>query len=134
MLAFANAKINIGLNIIEKRSDGFHNLETIFYPIKLNDVIELIDANETSFVGKGIVIPGQEKDNICLKAYYLLQQDYNLPPQQIVLLKNIPIGAGLGGGSADAAFLIKLINQKFNLNLSIAQMVLVINSKILTLI
>jgi 4-diphosphocytidyl-2-C-methyl-D-erythritol kinase len=122
MLAFANAKINIGLNIIEKRSDGFHNLETIFYPIKLNDVIELIDANETSFVGKGIVIPGQEKDNICLKAYYLLQQDYNLPPQQIVLLKNIPIGAGLGGGSADAAFLIKLINQKFNLNLSIAQM------------
>lgn len=122
MLTFANAKINLGLNLIEKRPDGYHNLETIFYPIRLNDVVELIDAQETSCITKGIEIPGEDKDNICLKAFKQLQYDYKLPHQQIILLKNIPVGAGLGGGSADAAFLIKLINQKFNLGLTIAQM------------
>lgn len=122
MLAFANAKINIGLNITEKRSDGYHNLETVFYSIKLYDVIELIDANVTSCVIKGIEIPGNTIDNICLKAFKALQSDFNLPNQQIVLLKNIPVGAGLGGGSADAAFLIKLVNEKFNLGLSVNQM------------
>lgn len=122
MLAFANAKINLGLNLIEKRPDGYHNLETIFYPIQLMDTIELVDANETSCIIKGIEIPGADQDNICLKAFKKLQQDFNLPHQKIVLLKRIPVGAGLGGGSADAAFLIKLINQKFKLSLTIAQM------------
>lgn len=122
MLAFANAKINLGLNLTEKRNDGYHNLETVFYPIKLNDVIEIIDADETSCIIKGINIPGNAEDNICLKAFKTLQQDFNLPNQQIILLKNIPVGAGLGGGSADAAFLIKLVNNKFNLGLSIEEM------------
>ncbi|MES2653615.1 MAG: 4-(cytidine 5'-diphospho)-2-C-methyl-D-erythritol kinase [Bacteroidota bacterium] len=122
MLTFANAKINLGLNLIEKRSDGYHNLETIFYPIHINDAVELVDADQTSCITKGIEIPGHDKDNICLKAFRQLQIDFNLPNQQIVLLKNIPVGAGLGGGSADAAFLIKLVNDKFNIGLSVAQM------------
>lgn len=122
MLTFANAKINLGLFLTEKRADGYHNLQTVFYPIKIHDVVELIDATETSMVIKGIDIPGDSADNICLKAFKTLQADFNLPHQQIVLLKNIPVGAGLGGGSADAAFLVKLVNQKFNLGLSDEQM------------
>ena len=122
MLTFANAKINLGLNLIEKRSDGYHNLETIFYPIRVTDAIELVDANTTSCVTKGITIPGEDQDNSCLKAFNQLQLDFKLPNQQIVLLKNIPVGAGLGGGSADAAFLIKLVNEKFNLGLTVSQM------------
>lgn len=122
MLTFANAKINLGLFLTEKRADGYHNLQTVFYPIKIYDVIELIDADETSCIVKGIDVPGAATDNICLSAFKMLQADFNLPQQQILLLKNIPVGAGLGGGSADAAFLIKLINDKFNLGISIAEM------------
>ena len=122
MLAFANAKINLGLNLVEKRADGYHNLETVFYPIRINDVVELIDAEETSCIIRGLSIPGNDGDNICVKAFKQLQIDFKLPHQQIVLLKNIPIGAGLGGGSSDAAFLIKLVNEKFKLGLSISEM------------
>jgi 4-diphosphocytidyl-2-C-methyl-D-erythritol kinase len=122
MLAFANAKINLGLNVTEKRADGYHNLETVFYPVKLYDGIEITDAEETSCVISGIAVPGNAADNICLKAYHLLKKDFDLPPQQITLQKNIPVGAGLGGGSADAAFLIKLINTKFRLGLSVSVM------------
>jgi 4-diphosphocytidyl-2-C-methyl-D-erythritol kinase len=122
MLTFANAKINLGLLLTEKRADGYHNLQTIFYPIKINDVVELVDADDTSMLIKGTEIPGDTADNICLKAFKTLQRDFDLPHQQIVLLKNIPVGAGLGGGSADAAFLIKLVNQKFNLGLTVTQM------------
>ncbi|WP_343535286.1 4-(cytidine 5'-diphospho)-2-C-methyl-D-erythritol kinase [Pedobacter sp.] len=122
MLTFANAKINLGLFLTEKRTDGYHNLQTVFYPIKIHDVVELVDADETSMLIKGIDIPGNTNDNICLKAFKTLQQDFSLPNQQIVLLKNIPVGAGLGGGSADAAFLIKLANQKFELDLTDEQM------------
>jgi 4-diphosphocytidyl-2-C-methyl-D-erythritol kinase len=122
MLAFANAKINLGLLLTDKRADGYHNLQTVFYPIKLYDVVELVEAEATNCVIKGIDIPGSVTDNICLKAFQKLQLDFNLPNQQIVLLKNIPVGAGLGGGSADAAFVIKLTNEKFNLQLTTAQM------------
>lgn len=122
MLAFANAKINLGLLLTEKRSDGYHNLQTVFYPVKLYDAVELIDAKSTFCTVKGIDIPGDAQDNLCLKAFRQLQADFGLPNQQIVLLKNIPVGAGLGGGSADAAFLIKLVNQKFKLGLDTAKM------------
>ena len=122
MLTFANAKINLGLFLTEKRADGYHNLQTVFYPIKINDVVELVDAEETSMLIKGIDIPGDAIDNICFKAFKILQQDFDLPHQQIVLLKNIPVGAGLGGGSSDAAFLVKLVNQKFKLGLTEEQM------------
>jgi 4-diphosphocytidyl-2-C-methyl-D-erythritol kinase len=118
MLAFANAKINLGLFLTEKRADGYHNLQTVFYPVKLFDVIEINDANETTCKVEGLIVPGNAENNSCLSAYTRIQNDYNLPDQQITLLKNIPIGAGLGGGSADAAFLIKLVNEKFNLQLT----------------
>lgn len=122
MLAFANAKINLGLQVTAKRTDGYHDLETVFYPVKINDVIEISDAAETSFVSAGLEIPGSSLDNLCLKAYRALQVDFNLPPQRVTLLKNIPIGAGLGGGSSDAAFLVKLLNDKFGLGLSSLEM------------
>jgi 4-diphosphocytidyl-2-C-methyl-D-erythritol kinase len=122
MLAFANAKINLGLNITGKRPDGYHNLETVFFPVKLYDVLEITVSDQTSFEAAGILIPGDNKDNICLKAYDLLSRDYDLPALKITLLKNIPVGAGLGGGSADAAFLIKLINEKFALGLGTEKM------------
>lgn len=122
MLAFANAKINLGLHITEKRPDGYHNLETVFYPVKIYDVVELTDAEQNSCEVRGTDIPGDTRDNICFKAFQTLQQDFALPPQKITLLKNIPIGAGLGGGSSDAAFLIKLVNDKFGLGLSVMQM------------
>lgn len=122
MLTFANAKINLGLHVTEKRSDGYHNLETVFYPVMLYDVLEITDAEKTSCVTEGINVPGDTADNICLKAYELLNKDFDLPAQQITLLKNIPVGAGLGGGSSDAAFLIKLLNEKFKLGLTINQM------------
>ena len=122
MLTFANAKINLGLFLTEKRTDGYHNLQTVFYPIKIHDVIELVDAEQTNMLIKGIDIPGSATDNICFKAFKTLQKDFNLAHQQIVLLKNIPVGAGLGGGSADAAFLVKLVNQKFKLGLTDEQM------------
>jgi len=122
MLAFANAKINLGLNITEKRPDGYHNIETVFYPVKLYDVVEVTDAPETSCLIRGIDVPGDTGDNICVKALKALQKDFDFPMQQITLLKNIPVGAGLGGGSSDAAHLVKLLNSKFNLGLSVAQM------------
>lgn len=118
MLAFANCKINLGLNITARRADGYHELETIFYPVKLYDVVEVNAAEHTSCQIRGLDIPGNGEDNLCLKAFRLLQKEFNLPEQQITLLKNIPIGAGLGGGSADAAFLLKLINSKFNLGIT----------------
>lgn len=118
MICFPNAKINIGLNITSRRSDGYHNLETIFYPIKIQDALEVIEAPLMGFETSGIAIPGLAEDNLCIKAYNLLRQDFTLPNINIHLHKNIPIGAGLGGGSADAAFFIKLVNDKFELGLT----------------
>ncbi len=94
----------------------------MFYPIRLNDVVEITDAEETLCLVEGIQVPGSTEDNICLKAFKALQKDFGLPSQQITLLKNIPVGAGLGGGSSDAAHLVKLINEKFKLGLSVAAM------------
>jgi len=124
MVVFPNAKINIGLSIIKKRDDGFHNIESIFYPVfNLYDVLEIIESEELKFTSSGISIPGNLADNLCLKAYYLLKNDFDLPPVHIHLLKVIPIGAGLGGGSADAAFTLKLLNEKFKLNLSNGELI-----------
>lgn len=122
MIAFPNAKINIGLNITERRADGYHNLETIFYPVKIKDALEVVDSDKLGFASSGIEIPGSADRNLCLKAYHLLKADFNLPPVTIHLHKHIPIGAGLGGGSSDAAFCIKVLNQKFELGLDGEQM------------
>lgn len=122
MLTFPNAKINIGLNVLTRRSDGYHNLETVFYPVKIKDALEIIEADELSFETSGIEIPGSAMENLCLKAYDLLKRDFNIPAVKIHLHKQIPIGAGLGGGSSDAAFFIRLINEKFSLSLSVDEM------------
>ena len=118
MITFPNAKINIGLNIVSRRTDGYHNLETVFYPLLIKDALEIIEADEMDFKASGIPIPGYANENLCLKAYDLLRQDFKLPNIHIHLYKIIPIGAGLGGGSANAAFFIKMVNQKFSLGLT----------------
>lgn len=122
MIIFPNAKINIGLNIIERRPDGYHNLETVFYPVQIKDALEIITADVFSFESSGLDIPGRAEDNLCVKGYELLKKDYDLPPVKIHLHKHIPIGAGLGGGSADAGFFIRLLNQHFDLSLTDEQM------------
>lgn len=126
MIAFPNAKINLGLNIIEKREDGYHNLETIFYPIPIEDALEihsLKDGNASYLLHQsGILVEGNTDDNLVIKAYRQLEKQYNLPSIEIFLHKNIPSGAGLGGGSADAAFMLKLLNAKYKLNISIEKL------------
>lgn len=126
MITFPNAKINLGLNIVEKRADGYHNLETIFYPIPVKDALELIvpDAPEKKIrlIQSGIPIGSAAEDNLVVKAYKLLDKDYNLPPVEVYLRKEIPSGAGLGGGSSDAAFMLKLINDTFKLNIPIEKL------------
>lgn len=119
MIDFPNAKINIGLKIVNKRPDGYHDLESIFVPAPWFDILEIIPTqNQVKFTSSGIDIPGESKNNLCLKAFDLLHQDFDIPPIHIHLHKNIPIGAGLGGGSADGAFTLKMINQLFKLNIS----------------
>lgn len=125
MLSFPNSKINIGLNIVEKRSDGFHNIETVFYPLRLCDLLEVVENKDTKireqvqFVQTGIPVDCPAEKNLCLKAYSLLQRDFDLPAVKMHLHKIVPFGAGLGGGSSDAAFTLKAINELFNLNLTV---------------
>ncbi|MFI3296268.1 MAG: 4-(cytidine 5'-diphospho)-2-C-methyl-D-erythritol kinase [bacterium] len=121
MITFPNAKINLGLNITEKREDGYHNIETLFYPINLRDTLEFVVSDEEemcSFSSDGLAIQGSTKNNLIFKAYDLLRVDYDIPALDIFLLKNIPMGAGLGGGSADAAFMLSMLNEQFNLEIS----------------
>ena len=122
MIVFPNAKINIGLNVISRREDGFHNLETIFYPVKLTDALEFAEAGETRLTFSGIQIDGAPENNLIIKAYQLLKTDFNLPPLQFHLHKVIPFGAGLGGGSSDAAFTLKMLNEYYNLGLQTQQL------------
>lgn len=118
MIVFPNAKINIGLNVVSKREDGYHNLETIFFPLKLADALEFVEADEIKLTTSGIQIDGAPEQNLILKAYYLLQAEFNLPPVHFHLHKVIPFGAGLGGGSSDAAFTLRMLNDYFNIGLS----------------
>ena len=128
MVVFPNCKINLGLYITQKRPDGFHNLETVFYPVGLKDALEIIPAHhaekEITFSSSGLIVDGKVEDNICIKAYQLLKKDYpQLPSIKMHLHKAIPMGAGLGGGSADGAFALKLQNEKFQLGLSTQQLI-----------
>ena len=114
MLVFPNAKINIGLNVVEKRADGYHNIETVFYPVYgLYDALEAVAADEVSLTVSGFGISGNDADNLVLRAYRLLNNDFGLPPLAFYLKKAIPMGAGLGGGSADASFTLKALNTMF---------------------
>jgi 4-diphosphocytidyl-2-C-methyl-D-erythritol kinase len=121
MICYPNAKINIGLNVVEKRPDGYHNLETIFYPIPLCDALEAVlhenGEHPFTFSNTGIEVDAKPEDNICVKALNLIKENYDVPPIQIHLHKQIPFGAGLGGGSADGAFMLNLINKEFALNI-----------------
>lgn len=122
MLTFPNAKINLGLNIIAKRPDGYHDLVSVFVPVGWSDVLEIIPKKEFKFTATGILIPGSAEDNLVVRIYKQLQQQYDLPPVHIHLHKVVPIGAGMGGGSADAAFALRLLNDMFALGLSREQM------------
>jgi 4-diphosphocytidyl-2-C-methyl-D-erythritol kinase len=128
MVLFPNCKINLGLHITRKREDGYHDLETVFYPIGIKDVLEIIQAPNPqepfSFSNTGLAIQGNPTDNLCAKAYQLLKKDYpQMPSIQLHLHKQIPMGAGLGGGSADGAFALKLLNQLFHLDISEEQLI-----------
>jgi 4-diphosphocytidyl-2-C-methyl-D-erythritol kinase len=158
MIVFPNCKINLGLHILNKREDGYHNLETVFYPVQLRDALEVVRRddgrqttddktlsepvphkagvegaagviersrdNDITFSSTGLPIAGDETNNLCIKAYHLLKKDFPaLPPVQMHLHKAIPMGAGLGGGSADGAFALKLLNDKFQLGLSTQQLI-----------
>jgi len=118
VVVFPNAKINLGLNILRKRADGYHDIASCFVPLPTyTDVLEILPAQKFSFSSSGIRIPGIEDDNLCVKAYRLLQKDFQLPAVQIHLHKAIPIGAGLGGGSADASFALCCLSEMFELYL-----------------
>lgn len=118
-----HCKINIGLNIVERRPDGYHNLETIFYPVMLRDKLSTEEATEDSLVVDGIALDGDWHDNLVVKALNKLRQEgYHIPPQRITLEKNIPCGAGLGGGSSDAAHMMMMLNSTYQLGLSDEQM------------
>ncbi len=123
MIQFPHCKINLGLSIIAKRVDGYHELETVFYPVQLQDMVEVcIKENTTeplAFSHTGIAIPGDPSNNLCIKAFQLLKDQFpQIPPTQIHLHKHIPMGAGLGGGSSDATAVLKIMNELFNLQLN----------------
>jgi 4-diphosphocytidyl-2-C-methyl-D-erythritol kinase len=134
MIQFSACKINLGLSILEKRTDGFHALETVFYPVALHDIVEIVPEklagkensntiNGVAFSHTGISIPGEASNNLCVKAYHLLKADYpHISDVKIHLHKNIPMGAGLGGGSADGTTVLILLNQLFELKLTQKQL------------
>ena len=129
MLTFPCAKINLGLNITSKREDGYHNLETIFYPVPLTDALEVklmhddFPSDEPCDLKiTGNAVDCDEKNNLVVKAYTLLAQDFKLPRVHTHLVKRIPMQAGLGGGSTDGAFMIRLLDERFRLNMGIAEM------------
>lgn len=118
MICFPNAKINLGLNIVSKREDGYHNLETVFYPIMIQDALEIIvqeSSGTDTFIESGTKVGTLAADNLVMKALKLMRTHYAIPSLEVHLLKKIPFGAGIGGGSADAAFMLKLLNDKFAL-------------------
>lgn len=119
-VAFPNAKVNLGLQVRNRRKDGYHNIEGLFLPVPWQDTLELevLEAGNTHEINSlGLAIPGAPEDNLIIKAAFLLQKEVDLPPMRFHLIKSIPMGAGLGGGSANGAFALKLINEHFNLGL-----------------
>lgn len=127
MIQFPNAKINLGLHVVSKRPDNYHNLETIFYPISLCDVLEVVPSQHPSVQGytlhlSGIVVDGNPDNNLVIKAWRLLHDEFNIPPIDIYLRKVVPFGAGLGGGSSDAAAMLQLLQQQFQLPLTQEQL------------
>lgn len=126
MVLFPNCKINLGLHILQKRADGFHNLETVFYPLPFTDALEIVHQQnhaESTLTVTGLAVDAPPEKNLCFKAFQLLKTDFpGLPQVQMHLHKVVPMGAGLGGGSANAAFTLLLLNKKFNLQLTQSQL------------
>jgi 4-diphosphocytidyl-2-C-methyl-D-erythritol kinase len=122
MILFPPAKINLGLKVLFKRNDGYHELETVMIQIPYTDILEILPADKFEFIQSGLVIDGDTESNLCVKAFRLLQKAFSIPNVSIHLKKLLPMGAGLGGGSADAAYVIRGLNELFNLNLSIEEM------------
>ncbi|MBT3647821.1 MAG: 4-(cytidine 5'-diphospho)-2-C-methyl-D-erythritol kinase [Flavobacteriales bacterium] len=134
MVVFPNIKINIGLFIAGKRPDGFHNIESVFYPVDWKESLEITDRNphlnlegvahhmtevgKVRFISYGDAIPGEPSDNLCIQVFQLLEEWFNLPSIDMHLLKQVPTGAGLGGGSADAAFMLRALKEYFELRIS----------------
>jgi 4-diphosphocytidyl-2-C-methyl-D-erythritol kinase len=118
MISFPPCKINLGLNVLRKRQDGYHDIDTCFFPIPFTDILEVIPSKAFSLSLSGITIPGSAEENICAKAYRLMQEKFSLSPVNIHLHKNVPTGAGLGGGSADGAYTLRLVNEVFDLGLT----------------
>lgn len=127
MITFPNAKINLGLYITEKRKDGYHNLQSCFVPLAWQDALEILPAEEFSLSLTGLEVAGTLQQNLCYKAYQLLSEEYPICPVSIFLHKVIPMGAGLGGGSADGAFVLKMLNQLFDLQLNTQELCLYAN-------
>ena len=131
MLTFPNAKINLGLNVVEKRPDGYHNLETVFYPVSITDALEVFPMDpafpsvyDCDLKVTNIIIEGDEQKNLVVKAYQMLKQDFpTLPHIHVHLYKGIPTQAGMGGGSSDCGFMITMLNRQFQLGLSDEQMI-----------
>jgi 4-diphosphocytidyl-2-C-methyl-D-erythritol kinase len=115
MICFPNIKINIGLDIISRRDDGYHNIETVFIPVPYNDILEILPSEKFELINEGIQIDCPVEKNLCYKAYKILEEQYKIPPVKIILYKNVPFGTGLGSGSSDAAHTLILLNKIFNL-------------------
>lgn len=118
MISFPHCKINLGLHVLSKRSDGYHNIDTCFYPVPLTDILEVIPSSEFSFAQSGLKVDGESEANLCVKAFRLLQAEFGISAAKIHLHKIIPMGAGLGGGSSDAAFMLRTLNEIFDLKIS----------------
>jgi len=120
MVTYPNAKINLGLNVVERRSDGYHNIETVFYPVPLTDILEIVPATDgkTTLTTYGNPVDCPPEKNLVMKAYCLLAENYDLPPVNIYLYKHIPDGAGLGGGSSDAAHTLTMLREMFGLDIT----------------
>jgi 4-diphosphocytidyl-2-C-methyl-D-erythritol kinase len=118
MITFPHCKFNLGLNVKFKREDGFHEIETIMVPLPFKDILEIVPAPNFQFNSSGISIPGDKNDNLCVKAYNLFQRDFQIPTVAIHLHKNIPLGAGLGGGSSNGSFTLVMLNELFDLKIT----------------
>jgi 4-diphosphocytidyl-2-C-methyl-D-erythritol kinase len=118
MILFPPAKINLGLSILNKREDGYHNLETLMFQIPLCDILEIVKSSEFSFKSSGLEISGDVNSNLCFKAYQLIKEEFNIGKVSIHLHKNIPMGAGMGGGSSDGTYTLLLLNDLFDLKIS----------------
>lgn len=122
MIVFPNAKVNLGLNVIRRRPDGYHDIETVFYPIPVCDALEVVPARETTFRQTGIPVNVPAERNLVMQALAKMQAHYEIPPLSIHLMKAIPFGAGIGGGSADAAFMLRLLRDVAKLQVGNAEL------------